>query len=110
MGARPLGDLARAYDGLALVQQEDRDVDLTGEFLDHLPAAPALAPTPRHQPIAGQGADLVLVAGVIERLAGTGTRMAPGGPRLRLPARVEDHPASLSSRAITSGTCTRYAL
>src|SRR5262245_36919700 len=109
MGLGPPGDLARAGNSLALVQEQNRHVALPGQFPDLLPAAAPVAPGPGHEAIAGQVADLVLVAGVIERLGGTRTRMTPCGPRLLLPAGVEDHPASLSSRAITSGTCARYA-
>src|SRR5262245_1658688 len=103
----PVDDLGRADHGPALVQRQHREVDLTGELLDLLAAAPAIAPGPRHQPVAGQVADLVLVAGLVECLGGASTRMSERAGRLLLTARVEDHGASLSRRAITSGTCSR---
>src|SRR5690349_22387232 len=107
MRLRPVDDLAGARDRLSLVESQHRNADLAGQLLDLLPALAAISPGPRGQPIAGHLADLVLVAGVIERLGGAPAGMPQGSKRFLLTARVEDHGASLSSRAITSGTCAR---
>src|SRR4051794_36951771 len=103
----PVHDLAGARDRLPLVQSQHRNADLPGQLLDLLAALATLAPGPRREPIAGHLAKLVLIAGVVERLGRPPTRVPQGGKRFLLPARVKDHGASLSSRAITSGTCTR---
>src|SRR6266545_2827370 len=107
MGLRPFDDLARPDDRLALVQGEHREIDLAGELAHLVAAALAVPPRPGHQPIAGEVADLVLVAGLIEGLGRAAAGVSDRCVLFPLAARVEDHAASLSRRASTSGTCLR---
>src|SRR5439155_20826208 len=99
----------RADDGLALVERQNRKPDLPGQLADLLTAPAPLAPGPGHHPVARQVAELVLVPGIVEGVRRASAGVADGGMGFLLPAGVEDHAASLSRRAITSGTCSRYA-
>src|SRR5262245_26947653 len=107
MGLRPVNDPAGARDRAALVEYQDRHVDLAGELRHLLAPASALAPGPGREPVTGEIANLVLVAGLVQRLRGPAARMSHRAERLLLAAGVEDHGARLSRRAITSGTCSR---
>src|SRR5829696_5986150 len=107
MGLRPLDDLAGAHHRLALIQRQDRQIDLPREPLDLVAAPTALAPGPGHPLVAGQVPDLVLIPGFIERLRRASAGVPDGREVLLLAAGEEDHAARLSRRASTSGTCSR---
>src|SRR2546430_4794981 len=107
VGPRPIDDPARAHDGLGLVEDQDRQGDLAGHLLDLPPAAAPLAPGPGDESVARQIPNLILVPGIVERLRRATASVTERGEGLLLAAGVEDHGARLSSRAITSGTCSR---
>src|SRR5262249_17970388 len=92
----PAGDRARAGDHLAVVKHEDRHLVGAAQLLHLGPVIAAPAPRPGHQPVAADDLQLVLIARLVERLAGFPAGMGESRPVRLLPTGVEDHWRKLS--------------
>jgi len=93
--ARPAHDPARVRDHRSIVEYEDRHLRRAAQACHFGTVCLATRALPRDETVALDGADLVGVAGLVERSRGSTARVTDLPEGLLQPARIQDHVASL---------------